>query len=188
MEHLPDDSHNQVLVYESRNGTVKPEIFQPAALPDSDRVISMIVGELQDAAGLHAISQGDAPGRVDSFKALELLRNEDQTRLQWLNATMDATIADGFYQLLQLARQYVPGEIIATTYTRRGTPEVQRFKARDRISERHTVRVIAAAAVPKTQALRRQRLDVRGRHHPGDEREHPARAGHCGHRQRVGRP
>ncbi len=149
----PTDAPNELLIGDSRGGTVKPEILQGAQLVDNG-LIELLRTELEDIAGLHAVSQGDAPGRVDSAKALELLRNEDLTRLAVLNGTLDTAIGDGFGQLLDLARQYASGSSVAVTYTRDGMPEVHQWKAGD--SGRHTVRVISAAAVPKTQAAKNE--------------------------------
>ncbi len=153
MEHQPTDAPNEVLIFDSRNGTVKPEYMQPAGMADNG-LIEMLRTELEDIAGLHAVSQGDAPGRVDSAKALELLRNEDLTRLAVLNGTLDTAIGEGFGQLLELARQFVPAGAVAVTYTRDGMPEVSQWKGAD--AGRHTVRVISAAAVPKTQAAKNE--------------------------------
>lgn len=147
----PTDAPNEILVGDSKNGTVRPEYVQPMQVADNG-LIEIARTELEDIAGLHAVSQGDAPGRVDSAKALELLRNEDLTRLAVTNATVDAAIAQGFGQVLELARQFVGGAAVAVTYTRDGMPEVHQWKAAS--AGRHTVRVISAAAVPKTQAAK----------------------------------
>lgn len=153
LEHLPTDAPNELLIGDSRGGTLKPEYIQPAAMVENG-LIEILRAEMEDIAGLHAVSQGDAPGRVDSAKALELLRNEDLTRLAVLNSTLDTAIGDGFGQILELARQFVGGTVVATTYTRDGMPEVHQWKAAS--SGRHTVRVISAAAVPKTQAAKNE--------------------------------
>lgn len=153
MVKMPSDAPNEILIGDSRGGTVKPELLQPGQMADNG-VVELIRTELEDIAGLHAVSQGDAPGRVDSAKALELLRNEDLTRLAVLNGTLDTGIADGFGQLLALAKQFVKGDAVAVTYSRDGTPEVRQWQARR--SGRHTVRVISAAAMPKTQAAKNE--------------------------------
>ncbi len=157
MEHLPTDAPNELLIGDTQGGRLQPpQLLQPSAMADNG-AIGILVGEMQDAVGMHEVSNGGAPGRVDSARALEMLRNEDLSRLAILNSTLDAAIGDGFWQLLQLAKQYVPDEQLATTYTRSGEPEVRKFKA-SRLSERHTVHVISAAAMPKTQAARNEYL------------------------------
>lgn len=153
LNHPPTDAPNEFLVGDTRGGTLKLEYLQPAAMADNG-LIALLRTELEDIAGLHAVSQGDAPGRVDSAKALELLRDEDLTRLAVLVGTIDTGVAEGCTQLLDLARQFVPAKAVAVTYTRDGTPEVSQWKGAS--AGRHTVRVISAPAVPRTQAAKNE--------------------------------
>jgi hypothetical protein len=157
MEKGPTDAPNEVLIGDTLSGQLPiPAILQPAAMAD-DGSGDWIVSEMQDAFGLHEVSQGGAPGRVDSAKALELLRNEDLSRLTVLNKTTGASTSDGFWQLLMLAKQYVPLAKLATTYTRDGLPEVRKFMAA-KLSDDTRVRVIPSTTMPKTQASRNEFL------------------------------
>ncbi len=151
---LPTDAPNEVLIGDSQGGQLEPKLILGAAMADPGAA-EWISKEMADIIGLHEVSQGGAPGRVDSARALELLRNEDLTRLAVLAKTVDSAIADGFWQLLMLTKQYVDGAVVARTYSRDGVPEVKQFMASS-ISADHIVRVISAAGMPRTQAARNE--------------------------------
>lgn len=152
----PTDAPNELLIGDSRGGTMQPVLMQQAVMLD-DGTAQWITKEMGDIVGIHAVSEGTAPGRVDSAKALELLKAEDMSTLSMLGKTQDQAVAVGFYQLLQLARQYVTEDVIATTYTAQGVPEVRKFKAR-KVSPAHIVRVAASSTMPQSRAAREEQL------------------------------
>ncbi len=156
MTQMPDDSPDQVLVGDSRNGQSKPEILQAQMWPDSQDGV-WINDELQDAVGLHEASTGQAPGRVDSAQGIEQLQEADEGRLRWARATMDTAIARGFGQLLELAKQYVKAEQIIPDYTSKGVPAVMRFKT-SRFPEQPILRVVSGGGLPKNRAARRAEI------------------------------
>lgn len=149
------DAPNQVLIGDTQAGRIPPPtIIQPTTMLD-DGSARWIVEEMGDIVGQHAVSEGQAPGRVDSARALELLKAEDSTHLSHLRATMEASVARGCHMLLQLARQYVREEAIVATYTRMGAPEVHKFKG-TKVSRDHVVRVSSQAALPQSKAAKQE--------------------------------
>lgn len=149
------DAPNQVLIGDTQGGQVAPPvIIQPTLMADNG-FAEYVAQEMGDIVGQHGVSEGQAPGRVDSAKALELLKNEDTTHLAHLKGTVEAATARGFNMILQLARQYVKEETIVSTYTRLGVPEVKLFKG-TKVTPEHTVRIAAEPGVPQSRAARQE--------------------------------
>lgn len=149
------DLPNQVLIGDTQGGNLAlPTIIQPALMADNG-FAEYVAQEMGDIVGQHGVSQGEAPGRVDSAKALELLKDEDTSHLSHLRSTLEMSVAKGFNQILQLARQYVKEETIVSTYTRLGAPEVKLFKG-EKVTPEHTVRIAAEANVPQSRAARQE--------------------------------
>lgn len=149
------DRPNQVLIGDTQGGSVSPPvIIQPSLMADNG-FAEYVAAEMGDIVGQHSVSEGEAPGRVDSAKALELLKGEDTSHLLHLRQTLNMSTSKGFNMLLQLARQYVNEETIVSTYTRLGAPEVKLFKG-EKITPEHAVRVAAEPAVPQSMAARQE--------------------------------
>src|SRR5262249_36471644 len=127
---MPDGSPRQVLSGHSEGGTLEPKILTPSFMADNGDGEG-IVDEMQDIVGLPEVRQGQVPGRVEAAQAIDMLRQSDTSRLAELNRTINAAIAQGGWQALMLAKQYVPAEQIVQTYSRDGLPEAKRFKAED---------------------------------------------------------
>jgi len=153
---LPDDSTGQVLIGDTQRGQLIPQILQPAAMADNSEG-SWLVEEMQHVWGLHEVMQGQAPGRVEAARALEILKDSDVSRFDVLNASIDRSISEGFWQCLRLAQQYVKGEQIVQTYSRDGLPEVTRFKAED-FSAGMRVRVTRGTGLPRGRSERQDFL------------------------------
>lgn len=128
LEQDPDNSPAQILKGTSAGGQVKPEILEVPSMPDNHDG-DWIRVEMADVVGLHEVSQAQVPGRVDSAKAIELLKESDDSRLAELLLTIKNATSEGGWQSLMLAKQFIPGETIVQTYSREGMPEVKRFKA-----------------------------------------------------------
>lgn len=152
----PDDSPNQILRGNSNNGTAKPELIQAAPMPDNGDG-DWLRQEMMDTVGLHEVSQAQVPGRVEAAKAIDMLKEADVSRLSVLNDTTRAAISEGFWQLLQLARQYVRDEVIVQTYSTEGLPEVRRMKT-DIIKPGMRVRVTMGTGLARSRAARQDQL------------------------------
>jgi hypothetical protein len=128
LEADPNDSTGQILRGTSNNGSTGPEIIQPTTFPEN-KDGEWIRTEMQDVVGQHEVSQAQVPGRVEAAKAIELLRESDDSHLAELLRTIRQSTSQGFWQCLMLAKQFTPDEQIVQTYSREGMPEVKRFKA-----------------------------------------------------------
>lgn len=126
LEKMPDNSPNQILRGSGPPG-VRPEIIQASGFPAGEEG-EWIKSEMMDVVGLHEVSQGQVPGRVEAAKAIEMLRESDTGRLSVLTRTFQSAVSMGGWQSLMLAKQFVPEEQIVQTYTRDGLPEVHKFK------------------------------------------------------------
>lgn len=156
MEVLPDDSPNQILRGNSMNGTVAPALIQPAAMADNGDG-AMIEEQMMHIVGLHEVSQAQVPGRVEAAKAIELLKESDADRRATMLDSISASISEGFFQLLMLAKQYVSTEQMVTVYSREGMPEVKRFKAQD-IKAGTRVQTLMGTALARSRAARNDLL------------------------------
>ncbi len=157
-----DNSPNQVVRYSGPN---PPAIIgPPGTMPDNNDG-DWLAQEMQNVVGLHEVSQGQVPGRVEAAKAIELLRESDTSRLAMLNATVSTAISKGWYQTLMLARQYKEGDTMVEAYGKEGVPEVKRFTTdqfkpgmRIRVSQGTGLAYSRAARLDQLLALRQQGL------------------------------
>lgn len=154
--HPPTDLPGEQLIGDSRNGSIAPIMLQGALMAD-DGTAEWVTSEMRDIVGQHSVSEGDAPGRVDSARAIELLKAEDNSALSNVHRMMDTAVSVGFGQLLQLAGQYVSEAQIATTYTTNGQAEVHHFKGAI-VSPDHVVRVAGEAKEPQSRAAREEQI------------------------------
>lgn len=153
---LPDDSEDQVLVGDTRNGQMLPTILQSQLWPDSNDG-EWLEAAFQNASGQHEASMGQAPGRVDSAQGLEQLQEADQGRLNEVESTLKLAIGRGFGMVLALAKQYMRDEQIVPDYSGEGGPAVHHFLTSS-IPDQPMVRVVEGGGLPKNRASRRAEI------------------------------
>lgn len=151
----PDDSPGQILRGEGPPN-VRPELIQPTYMADNNDG-DWIVREMQDIVGLHEVSQAQVPGRVEAAKAIEMLREADLGRLSVLHDTIKDSISEGFWQVLQLARQFVRDEVMVQVYGTEGLPEVKRFRS-DVVRPGMRVRVTMGTGLARSRAARQDEI------------------------------
>jgi hypothetical protein len=152
LEEDPNDSPRQVLRGNSHGGQLKPELLQPTTFADNNEG-EWIGQEMMNIIGLHEVSQGQVPGRVEAAKAIEMLRQSDQSRQSTMLDTMERSISKGFYQWIMLAKQFAREQQIVTVYSRDGIPEVHQFKS-DQVEPSMRVRVTMGSTLGVTRAAR----------------------------------
>ena len=157
LEEDPDDSPNQVLRGNGGSPGLKPELIQGTNMPGGKEQGDFIVEEMMNTVGLHEVSQAQVPGRVESSKAIEMLKESDNSRLAELTRTTRGALAEGGWQQLQLAKQFVPDDKILQTYSREGLPEVKRFK-KDAIKEGMRVQITMGTGLAKSRAAREEQV------------------------------
>ena len=151
-----DNSPHQILKGSSSTGAEPRIIGPPGAMPDNADG-EYIRQAMQDTVGLHEVSQGQVPGRVEAAKAIELLRESDTSRLAVLLATTGTAISRGWYQALMLARQYRQEEIVVESYSMEGVPEVKRFFA-EQFKPGMRIRVTVGSGLAFSRAARLDQL------------------------------
>jgi len=156
LEQDPDNSPNQILRGNSQGGTLKPELLMPTSMPGGDEG-GFIVEEMMHTAGLHEVSQAQVPGRVESSKAIALLRESDDDRLAELHRTIKSATTEMAWQQLELARQYVKTEIIVATYSKDGIPEVKKFKG-EHAKPGQRVRVTMGTGLARSRAAKEEQV------------------------------
>jgi hypothetical protein len=135
---------------------LKPEIIQASAMADNGDG-DMIEQQMMHIVGLHEVSQGQVPGRVEAAKAIELLKESDQGRYKAMLDTIDAAISEGWYQTLMLAKQYEKEEVMLQVYSREGLPEVRAFR-KERIDPGVRIKVTRMTGLGRTRAGRQDSL------------------------------
>jgi hypothetical protein len=157
LEALPDDSPNQILKGGDQAAPgVMPVLIQPAAMADNNEG-QWVTEEMMHIVGLHEVSQGQVPGRVEAARAIELLKEADASRLSELLDTIRVSISEGYWQVLMLAKQFAPEKVVVQAYSREGVPEVKEFMTRD-ISPGMQVNVTLGTGLARTQAARHDQL------------------------------
>jgi len=152
LESDPDDSPAQILRGTGASQGLAPAILQPTTFPENSDG-DWITEEMRDVAGQHETSQGRVPGRVEAARAIEMLKQSDDSHLSVLQDTMTTALSDGYWQCLMLAKQYSKEETIVQTYSREGLPEVRRFKS-ETIKPGMRVRVTMGTGLANTRAAR----------------------------------
>ena len=156
MEEDPDDSPNQILRGNTQGGLLKPLLITPTQMPPNDAG-AWVAQEMMDIVGLHEVSSGQVPGRVEAAKAISQLQDQDDARLNEMLRTIEASISEGFYQLLMLARQYHQGDQMVATYSREGVAEVKKFLS-TAISPGMRIRVTMGSGLSRSRAARTEQL------------------------------
>jgi hypothetical protein len=157
MESDPDDSPNQILRGNlGGNPQMMPKIIQPMMMPPNDAG-TWIANEMMDIVGVHEVSDAQVPGRVEAAKAIELLKETDDTRLAELLRTIRVSISEGFYQLLRLTKQYGSEDVEFMAYSREGMPEVRRFN-REQLHPGMRIRVTMGTGLARSRAARTDQL------------------------------
>jgi len=152
LEAPPDDSYNQILRGNSSGGTYQPSLIQPTVFPENSDG-DWIKSEMDDVSGQHETSRGQVPGRVEAARAIEMLKQADDSGLAELQRTIGSAISQGGYMALMLLSQFGEDEQIVQTYSREGLPEVKRFK-KEHLRPGISVRVGQTSGLATTRAAK----------------------------------
>lgn len=156
LEEDPDDSPRQILKGNSQGGSLEPKLIQPTAMPPNDQG-AWIENEMMDVAGSHEVSQAQVPGRVDSAKAIELLKEDDNGRAQELLRTIKKSISIGYWQQLRLVQQFGSDELVFQSYSREGFPEAHHLMT-TKLSPGMRIRVTMGTGLAASRAARQEQV------------------------------
>lgn len=148
----PDGSPGQILRGTSTIPGLKPELIQPTTYPPSDDG-EMLEQQMMHLIGQHEVSQAQVPGRVEAAKAIELLKESDDSALATLQKTMRRATSVGWFHGLELARTYGPEEEMVLAYSREGIPEVKHFRA-GALKPGYRVRTTTTTGLARSRAAR----------------------------------
>jgi hypothetical protein len=154
LETDPDDSPSQILRGLSSVPGTRPEILQAAALPPTQDMDVLEQG-MMHIVGQHEVSQGQTVGRVESAKALELLKEVDAGAQATMRKTIKSSTSQGWYQSLELAREFGPEEDMVLAYSREGIPEVKHFRAGD-MKPGFRVRTLMTTGLARSRSARQE--------------------------------
>lgn len=155
LQAMPNDKPNQVLRGNGTSG-LKPELIQPGINPGMDVMGAWLKNEMMDSVGIHEVSQAQVPGRVEAAAAIELLKESDNGRLAELTRSIKKAIAVGFYQEARLVHQFGTPEMVFTTYSSDGFPEVKSLWSKQ-IDPGIQVRVTMQGGIGQSRAAREDR-------------------------------
>jgi hypothetical protein len=156
LEEMPSDKPHQVLRGISQNGQLKPELIQGASMQDNGDGAA-IEEQMMHIVGQHEVSQAQVPGRVEAAKAIELLKESDEGRYKGMLDSIDQAIAEGWWQLLMLAKQFEKPQVMLQTYSPEGLPEVRAFM-KERINPGMRIKVVRMNGLGRTRAARQDAL------------------------------
>lgn len=156
LEEDPDDSPRQILRGVSQGNVYKPELIMPASMPPNDAG-QWIVQEMMDTVGLHEANQGQAPGRVDSAKGIEILQEQYSGRQAELVRTIKKGVTVIGYQQLRLVQQYGDARVVFQTYSREGFPESHKLMT-TKLDPGMRIRVTMGDGLSSSRAARQEQL------------------------------
>lgn len=157
MQTMPDNSPNQVLRGHAGNANLRPEIIAPVGSPDSSRMLDIFEQQMMHVVSVHEVSQGQVPGRVEAAKAIELLKSSDEGRYKHLLDTIDASISQGGWQILMMAREFETPEKQVLTFGKDYTPIVKHWRA-EAVHPGTQVRAVRMSGLGRTRAQRNDSL------------------------------
>lgn len=136
---------NQVIKWAGRE---RPELTQADALPawvlNEPARLSMAMSDLADQ---HEISNGDVPGRLDSGQAVQLVMEAEDLTIKDSIHSLNEALADGFWQIAALTKQYGPTELVVNTYNPDGFVEVHKLMT-DKIDLKFRIITQTTSALP----------------------------------------
>jgi hypothetical protein len=86
---------------------------------------------MHDISMLHEVSQGGVPGRVESGQAIQLLQEADDSVMAESITSSNASIADGFWLVAQLYKQFGKETTTVAVYDALGVVEHKELKKSD---------------------------------------------------------
>lgn len=155
LEEQPNDSPRQILRGSGASGQ-EPKLIQPASYPSGEDG-QIIESQMMHIVGLHEVSQAQVPGRVEAAKAIEMLKEADADRQATMLDTINASISEGFWQLLMQAKEFETDGKMVQAYSREGLPEVRRFKA-EMVDPGMRVQVTMGTGLARSRAARQDQL------------------------------
>jgi len=157
MKNMPNSSPRQILRWEGPTG-VKPEIIVPPNMPDFSRLLDTFEQQMMHVVAVHEVSQGQVPGRVEAAKAIELLQTSDKGRYKHLLDTIDSAVAEGGWQMLMLAREYLPDKTMIPIYSQDGGATSIKQWRKGAMEPSTRVRTVRMSGLGRTRAQREDRV------------------------------
>lgn len=153
LEADPDASPRQVLRASGGPPDAAPQFIEIQSLPgwvanEAERIKQFA----QDIAGQHEVSRGGVPGRVEAAQAIQLLQETDDEVLKDTIHSLEEALAEGFWQMVSLLRQYGSVEKTIKSYDKDGMVEVYTFK-RDDLPKGDDLRVVTQTTTGLPQSI-----------------------------------
>lgn len=135
-----------------------PQYLQPPTMPayvleEPSRLLEAI----QDISGQHEVTQGKVPAGITAASAINLLLEQDDTRLGPDIADMELSLADAGHQLVTLIGKFYKTDRIVRLSGEDGVWNVFDFKAEVTEGVDH-VEVQTGSAMPRSKAARQAQM------------------------------
>lgn len=109
--------------------------------------------DMEDISGAHEISQGSVPKGVDTYGGLQLLVEQDETRLAIAAHSYEEGIKKWGEKVLRLVKKHFPEEQMLRIVGENGEVEVFAFSGAD-LSGNEVVDVVPGSSLPEVRAVR----------------------------------
>ena len=112
---------------------------------------------MHDISMLHEVSQGGVPGRVESGQAIQLLQEADDSVMSESIESSNDAIADGFWQIAALYKQFGNESTTVSVFDSLGVVEHKELK-KSQLDEIPSVRFYTDSGLPASPAGRRDTI------------------------------
>ncbi len=135
-------------------GYEKPQIMPGVEVPTSfSNEIATLTGEFDDISGQHDISRGDAPSDVKSGTAISFLAEQDDTKLYYQVASIEAALQKLGTHHLCYVTKYWEGQRLVKVVGRDNQYEALAWK-QNALRGNTDVRIQSGSALPISKAAR----------------------------------
>jgi len=113
--------------------------------------------DMEDISGAHEISQGSVPSGVDTYGGLQLLVEQDETRLALAAHSYEEGIKKWGEKVLRLVKKHFPEEQMLRIVGENGEIEALTFSGAD-LSGNEVVDVVPGSSLPEVRAVKEAKI------------------------------
>jgi hypothetical protein len=147
------------IMYDSTVADAKPQYLQPAEIPGYVREqIQRIEESIREISGQHEISGGNVPAGVTAASAINLLLEQDDTRLGPAVYQLEDILARSGQKIAKLMAQYYTTERTVALSDDEGTWDVFGFRG-SMLNGNTKVKVQAGSAFPRSKAAKQAAMN-----------------------------
>lgn len=140
--------------YDDSTPTSVPSYLQPPEMPGYvQNEVNLIENSFREISGQHEVTGGQVPGGVTAASAINLLQEQDDTRLGPDIYDMERALAEAGSQLAQLVARYYADDRALQIIGPEGNWDIQSFRGQQ-LGDNTQVEVQAGSAMPQSKAAK----------------------------------